>query len=283
MVEGDQNDVDPFEISVGVINKVVEKVRAVIALTVPLKYDTQRVNLQESPSPLDNAEGTVRPTQMSVNVPGLGRSTGSLEKPFAHGARLSFHDPPRQYVLAQKMHTKSDSGAVFVLRSSQIIEEEDSSDEESDPEDRDDDDKTTYSFPCEDSKINELVSRMVSLSLGSTSTVSRPTITPTRVRTRVFPFVPARSPVSSPVAAFHPLVAHPSTVQCATPMEIDGDVLGRKVANKGATCPQGVSEAVPMDGVVFHPEVKDVEMTDAFATDCKLPRATLIYGSLLIP
>jgi len=227
----------------------------------------------------------VRLTETSADVPGLERSTRNLEKSFTGDATLFFHDPPRQYTPGQKMDTKSNSGAssaVFVLRSSQIIEEEVSSDEESESEDRDNDDKATYSFPCEDSKINELVSKLASLSLGTISAVSRPTITPTRVRTRVFPSVPARTPVSSPVAAFHPVVGHPSAAQHATPMEVDEDVPDRKVANRGATYPQKISEAVPMDGVVFHPEVKDVEMADAFATDCKLLRLTPIYGSSLI-
>ena len=216
----------------------------------------------------------MRPAKTSADVPGLERSASDLEKPFTRGASLSFHGSPRQYKLVQKKEaSKSNSdapSAVFILRSSPQIIEEDSSDEDFALEDQDDDEKTTYSFPSEDSKISELVSMMASLSLGIDSNLARPTITPTRARARVSLFVPARTPVSSPVAVFGPVVAHPSTVQHATPMEIDEDILDRKVANKGATYPRKIGEAVPMDGIVFHPEVKDMEMTDAFATSRKL-------------
>jgi len=167
---------------------------------------------------------------------------------------------------------------VFVLRSSPQIIEEDSSDEELEPEDRDDDDKTTRSFPSEDSKINELVSMMANLSLGTGLNIARPIITPTRARARVSFFVPARTPVSSPVAVFCPVVAHPSSAQRITPMEVDEDIPDRKVANKDATYPQEIAEAVPMDGVVFYPEVKDMEMTDAFATNRKLPQRPLFMA-----
>jgi hypothetical protein len=171
---------------------------------------------------------------------------------------------------------------VFVLRSSPQIIDEDSSDEEIELEDREDADITAYSLPCEDPKINELVSKMASLGLGTGLTIPRPTVTPTRVRARVPAFVPARTPASSPVAAFHPVVAHPSTAEHPTPMEVDEDVLYPRVANRDVPLPQKIPEAVPMEDVVFHPEVKDVEMTDVFATNRKLPRPTLIYGFSLI-
>ena len=273
VVEGDQNDADPFEILPRTIDGV-ERARAVALSAVPLKDDSHCIDFQESPPPFRSAEGTVRPAKTSADVPGLERSASGLEKPFTRGASLSFHDPPRQYKLVQKKDaSKSNSdapSAVFILRSSPQILEEDSSDEEFELEDRDDDDKTTYSFPSEDSKISELVSMMASLNLGTGLNVACPTITPTRARARVSLFVPARTPVSSPVAVFSPAVAYPLTAQRATPMEVDEDVLDRKVANKGATYPQKIREAVPMDGVVFHPEVKDMEMTDTFDTNRKL-------------
>lgn len=274
MVEIDQNDADPFEISPSTIDEV-NKARGVVVSTVPVKDDSRRIDLPESPPPSRSAEGTVRPTKTSADIPGLGPSASDLEKPFTRGASLSFHDPPRQYKLTQKKDTsKSNSGvpsAVFVLRSSPQIIEEDSSDEELEPEDRDDDDKTTRSFPFEDSKINELVSMMANLSLGTGLSIARPIITPTRPRARVS-FVPARTPVSSPVAVFCSVVAHPSSAQHLIPMEVDEDIPDRKVANKHATYPQEIAEAVPMDGVVFYPEAKDMEMTDAFATNRKLPQ-----------
>ena len=281
VVEGNQNDMDPFEILPRTMGEI-EKVRTVAVSIVSLKADSRGVDFQKSPSSLHSAEGTVRPAKTSADVPGFGRSVSDPEKPFTHGASLSFHDHPRQYALTQKKDTsKSNSGApsaVFILRSSPQIIDEDSSDEEFEPEDGDDDDKTTCSFPSEDSKINELVSMMTSLSIGTGSKVARSTTTPTRVRARVSPFVPARTPVSSPVAVFHPVVAHLPAAQHATPMEVDEDVLDRKVVNNGATYPQRIVKAVPMDGVVFHPEVKDMEMVDAFATNRKLAQATLIYG-----
>lgn len=223
----------------------------------------------------------VRPTQTSDDIPGPGLSASDLEKPFTRGASLSFHDPPPQRTPVQKIDTlKSNTGGpntVFVLRSSSQIIEEDSSDEDFDSEDQDDNDKSAYSFPYEDSKINELVSMMGSLSLGRGLIAARPTITPTRVHGRISAFAPARTPVPSPVAVLHSVVAHPSKPHYATPMEVDEDASYRKVANKGAPYPEKFSEAVPMDGVVFHPEVKDMEMSDAFATNRKLSRSTPIY------
>ena len=282
VAEGNQNDVDPFEISARVVDKVEKALPAVVP-AVPLKHDSQRVGIQKSPPPLGSTEEMVCPTKTGADI--LGRSASELEKPFTRGASLSFYDSPRQYTLAQKVTSKphgGSPGAVFVLRSSPQIIEEDSSDEESEPEDRDDDGKTAYSLPCEDSKINELVSMMASLSLGKGLAAVRPTITPTRVRARVPPFVPARTPVSSPVAALHPVVAYPSTGQ-HFPMEVDDGVFDRKVANKDATYPQKILEALPMDGVVFHPEVKDMEMRDTFSINRKLPCATAIYGFPLTP
>ena len=224
----------------------------------------------------------MRHTQASADITGPGRS--GLEKPFTRGASLVFHGAPRQYTLAQKIDTsKSNSCAVFVLRSSLQIIDEDSSDEELELEDRDDGDQTAYSFPCEDSKIKELVRMMVGLNLGTGLDVARPTVTPTRPRASASPFVPARTPVSSPVAVFRPAGVHSPSTQYATPMEVDGDVLDRKIANNDATHPQKIPEAVPMDGVVFHPEVKDVEMTDIFAFNRKLPCVALVYSFSLIP
>ncbi|KAF9646181.1 hypothetical protein BDM02DRAFT_280946 [Thelephora ganbajun] len=261
VAEGDKNDVDPFETSARVVGKV-EKALMVDVSTVPLKRGSQCVNHQESLSPLISAEGMVRLSQADPDVLALGRSASHLEKPFTRGTPISFHDTPRQYMLAPKSNNSAPN-AVFVLRSSpQIIEE--SSDEEFGPEDREDDDKTVYSFPCEDSKINELVSMMVRLSLGMGSTIARPDTTPARVR--------ARTPVSPPVAVFHNVLARPSTARHATPMEVDKDVLSPRVANEGTSHPQKISESVPMDGIVFHPEVRDMEMADAFATNSRLPR-----------
>lgn len=265
---------DPFVTSASVVYEV-RKALAVVVPTLPLSHDSQQVDLQDSPPPPNGAEGIVRPAQPNTDVPEVGRLAGDLEKPFTRGALLSFHDPPRHYTLARKATMKSDSGTpsvVFVLRSSPKIIEEDSSDEDLELEDRDDDgDKTTYFFPCEDSKINKLVSMMASLSLGTGMTVARPTVTPTRVRARVPPFDHAHTPVSSPVAVSHPVVAHPSTAERATPMEVDDDVLHPKVVNKDAPHPQKIPEAVPMDGIVFHPEAKDTEMADAFVINRKLP------------
>lgn len=245
--------------------------------TVPLNHDLQQTNFQEPSSRLVSAEGTVRPIKTSADIPRSGRSACDLGKPFTHGASLSFHDPPRHYTLAKKIDTsKSNSGAhtaVFVLRSSRIIEE-DNSDEEFEPEDRKDDDKPACSFPYEDSKINELVSVMASLNLGIDLNVARTTVTPTRVRARLSLFVPPRTPVSSPVTASHSVVAH------TTPMEVDEDAVHQKVANNDATYPQKCSDsAMPMDGVVFYPEVKDAEMKDVLATNRKLTRTIPIYYS----
>jgi hypothetical protein len=54
-------------------------------------------------------------------------------------------------------------------------------------------------------------------------------------------------------------------------MEVDEDVPHPEgCEQRRLTRPQGISEAVPMDGVVFHPEVRDVEMSEAFATNRKL-------------
>lgn len=281
MVEINQNDTDPFEVSPRIIEEV-KKARGVVISTVPLKDDSQRVDFQESPPPSRSAEGTARPTKTSADIPGLGRSVSDLEKPFTRGASLSFHDHPHQYKLTQKKDTSKSNGgassAVFVLRSSPQIIEEDSSDEELEPEDRDDDGKTTRSLPSEDSKINELVSMMANLSLGTSLNISCPIITPTRGRARVSFFVPARTPVSSPVAVFRQVVARPSLAQHVIPMEVDEDIPDRKVANKDATYPQEIVEAVPMDGVVFYPEVKDMEMTDAFATNRKLSQRPLFMA-----
>lgn len=250
----------------------------------PLKRNSQnaqRIDTQELLLQSCSTKETVRPTQTSADVSGSGRSR--LEKPFTRGASLVFHGAPRRYTLAQKIDTPKSSGCgVFVLRSSPQIIDGDSSDEELEPEDRDDDDQTAYSFPCEDLKIKELVRMMVGLNLGTGLDAARPTVTPTRVRASAFPFVPARTPVSSAVAAFSPAVVHSPSTQYATTMEVDGDVLDRKVTNNDVTYPQTIAEVVPMDGVVFHPEVRDIEMTDVFAFRRKLPCTALIYNFPLI-
>ena len=220
----------------------------------------------------------IRSVQVGTNGLGAGRPTSNLEKPLTNGVSLSFHDTPRQYALAQKTDTtKSKDGtsvAVFALRSSPQIIEEDSSDEELEQEDQDDDNMTAYSFPCEGRKINELVSKVASLSLRTGLSTAHPTITPTRVH--VPAFVPPLAPVS-PVAVIYPVTAHASTAEHATPMEVNENVPHPEVANKGAPRPQGIPDAMPMEGVVFHPEVKDVEMSEAFATNRKLLQVTHLY------
>jgi len=261
----------------------VEKILADIVSSLPPRNGSEGVDLQGPPSPSSGAEEMVRSGWVGTNGSGVGRPAADLEKPFTNGASLSFHNTPRQYMLAQLVDaTKSSNGApiaVFILRGSQIIEEN-SSDEELEPEDPDDDDITAYSFPLEDRKIDELVSKVASLSLGTDLPTGHPTITPARVRGPAF--VPASTPVSSPVAVSHPAIVQPSTAEHATPMEVDQDVPHPEVVNKGAPRTQGISDAVPMDGVVFHPEVKDVEMSEAFATNRKLLQVTLIYCVLLI-
>lgn len=162
---------------------------------------------------------------------------------------------------------------VFVLRiSPEIIEEENSGDEFG-SEDQDDDD-VGYSFPCEGSKVIELVSKVASLSLGTVSTVAR---TPARVRAHVpLSVAPRRIPASSPVAAVRPVAANPLATHHTMPMEIDEDVLHPKAMIHGAH-PQGISEAVSMKDVVFHPEANDMKMTDTLATNRKLLQVALIY------
>jgi hypothetical protein len=266
VAEGGQDDADPFEVSVRVVDRV-EKALAVAVSIVPPKLDPQCANLQESPPLCGDTERTVHPDHTGADVPALGRPARHLEKPFTRGASLLFHESPRQYTLRHKVgaskpkHGASD--AVFVLRSAPQILEEGSSDEESGSEGPDDGDNTSYSFPCEDSKINQLVSMLASLSLGTCPTVARPTITPTRVRARASLFAPARTPTSSPVA-------RPSTAQRATPMEVDEGSPHLKVANKDVLHPHGIPEVMPMNGVVFYPEVRDMEMADAFAINRKL-------------
>lgn len=279
VAEGDQNDADPFNMSMGFVNKV-EKAPAAVVPIVPLEPDPRPVDPQESTSLHSSIGEMVRPSQIGAGAPALGRSAGHLEEPFTRGGSLSFHRPPRRYTLDQKKDFSKPKGGApnvaFVLRSCPQIIEADSSDDESEPEDLGDD-KTVYSFPCDDSKLNELVSMMASLSLGTALTVARPAITPTRVRSRLPPFVPARTPASSPVAVFHPVVDQPWKIRRETIMEVDKVVLCRNLASTGAPQPQGTSEAVLMDGVVFHPEVKDMEMMDNFATNRKPLQVVLIY------
>lgn len=282
--EGNRNDIDPFETPTRADE--LEKDPSAVVPPVPLMHDVKRLDLRESPSQLNSVEEPVRPSQASADILELGRPISRLEKPFTCGASVSFHDCPREYTPCRKMGTsRSNIGAlnaVFVLRSAPQIIEEDSSDEESGPEETGDGDGTAYSFPCGDSEVDELVSKVLSLSLGTGSTVARPTVTPTRVHTRASAFVPARTPPPSPAALSRPVVAHSSTADHPTPMEVDEDVLYPKVMNKGASHPQEISEAAPMDDVVFHPEVRDVEMADAFATNRELSQVTHICGSLLI-
>jgi hypothetical protein len=271
VVIGNQNDMDPFVTSARV--EKAEKTLAVFGSPVALKHDSWCVDLRESSSPLNSAEG--RPSQTGADVLGFGRPASPLEKHFTPAVPLFFHHPPRQYALAQKVDvSKSNDGApnaAFVPRSSPQIIEEDGSDEEFEPEDQGNDDTTTSSFPCEDPKINELIPKLASLSLGTCLAIVPPTVTPIRDRACVPAFVPVRTPVSSPVAVSHPVVARPGMVEHATPMEVDEGSLYPTVVNEDPPCPQRVSEAVPMEGIVFHPEVKDVEMTDAFPTNRKPP------------
>ena len=271
--DDDQNDADPFETPA----RVAKAKEATVVSTEPLKLEPQLVDDQESPN---NAEGLVSPGQTSADVPVLGRSAGRLEKPFTHGESLSFYHSPRQYTLGRKDFSKSDDDApdiVFMLRSSPEIIECDISDDESGLEDRDQYD-AVYSIPCKDSKINELVSAMASLSLGTALTVARPTITPTRIRALMSPSVPVpvRTPVSSPVAVSHlAVVTLPTTTQHTIAMEVDVDIVHPKVGMNGALRPHGMSEAAPMDGVVFHPEANDMEMADTFATNRKLLKVAI--------
>lgn len=282
VVASGQSDADPFETLVGVGD--VEKILADIVSSLQLRNESMGVDLQGSPSSLSGAEGMVRSGQVGTNGMGERWPVSNPENPFTNGASLSFHGTPRRYTPAQKMDTtKSNCGttiAVFVLRTSPQIIEGDSSDQELDPEDRDDDDIAAYLFPYEGQTINELVSEVASLSLGTGLSTPHPTITPTRACVPAFP--PASTPVSSPVAVIHPAILYPSTAEHTTSMEVHKDVLHPEVVNKGAPRPQGISDAVPMDGVVFHPEVKDVEMSEVFATTRKLLQATLIYCLSLI-
>ena len=269
MAAGNDSDADPFETPEKAYG--VEKALGVV-LPLPPKRDSLCADLQESLSPLSSAEGTTRPSQKRANVLGLGWSASHLEKVFTCGTSVSFHDPPRQYTLARRTDSNPDNGApnaVFVLRNSPQIIEEDSLDEELEPEDRNNGGTTPYFFPCEDLKINELVSKMANLSLGTVLPSARTTLNPC-VRVRAPTFVPARTTVSSPVAVFHPVLGAPVTAEHATPMKVDEDVLYPKVVNKGAPRSRIFSEAIPMDSVVFYPEAKDVEMSEAFATNRKL-------------
>jgi hypothetical protein len=279
VAEGGGNDADPFDTSISVADKV-EKAPAIVVQTVPLETDS-RHDFREPLSLRSSIKEMVRPSQPGAHVPALGRTSNHLaEEPFKRGESLSFHRSPRRYTLDQKKAFFKPNGdapnLVFVPRSSPHVIEEDYSDEESGPEDQGDE-KSVYSFSCEDSKINELVSMMASLSLGTAPTVARLAITPTRIRSRFFPFFPARTAVPSPVAAFHPSMNPPSDVQHATTMEVDKNILCLNLASTGAPHPQGTPEAVSMDGVVFHPEVKDVGMMDTFATNRKLLQMVLIY------
>lgn len=263
-----QNDTDPFETSIKLMDKV-EKAPTTIASTAPLEPNLQRVQLRQSPS---STESMVGSSQMSADALSLDRFASHPEKPFTRDESLLFHLAPRQYTLSQKDSLKSNDGApngVFVLRSSPHIIEEDSSDDESGPEDQDDD-SPKHSLPYDDSKIDQLVSAMSSLNLGDALAVARPVITPTRVRAHILPFVPARTPVSSPVAELGPVTVNPSTTQSAWPMEVDEDVLYSRVAINDASHPHwGIPEAALMDGVVFHPEANDTEMVDTFTTNRK--------------
>ena len=265
VAECSQDDADLFE-TVKVEGKAERSLTDVIS-TVPLKVSSKGIGPQE-PLSLD----------INVDVPALGRSSNRLEKPLTGGASLLFHRrSPRNYVFGQDRVSKSDyvvPNPVFVLRSSHQIIGEDSSDEESEAGDRDGGEKYAYSFPCEGSRLNELVSLMASLNLGKVPIVARPTITPSRVRPCISPFVHARTPVSSPVA-----MLRPSAAQNASFIEVDKDLrVCPKIVDNDVLHPQGpISEAVQMDGIVFHPEVKDMEMTEALSTNRKLYQAALVY------
>jgi hypothetical protein len=273
--EDNQKDADPFKTSARVVERV-EKALAAAVSAAPLKLDPRRIDLQGS---LSSTEGMVRTGQTSANVLALGQSASHLDRPVTRGGPFSFHHSPRQYILDQKDSLKPNGrtpNAVFVLRSSPQIIEEGGSDDEFWSEDEDDD-KSVYSFPCEDSKINELVSAIAGLSLGTISTAARPTYTPTRLRARDSPFIPARTPVSSPMAVLPPVIAYVSTTQHTMPMEVDQDVLYPKPMTNDASRAQGTFEGVPMDGLVFHPEANDMEMADTFVTIRKLFQVAFLY------
>ena len=281
VVGGNENDVDPF--------KTLEEVEGAgkisgVVVSPSLKRDSEHADLQESPSPPNNAEGTACPSQRGADVVGLGKPANHLEKPFTRGASLFFHDPPRQYTLVRRVDSGSDngaSGAMFVIRSSPQIIEEDCL--EFEPKGQNDNESTPYSFPCEDPKIDELVAKMASLCLGTGLPIARSIVTLTRVGARAPALAHARTTASHIMAAFHPLVVRPSIAGYATPAEVKGLVLYPKVVNKGAPRQYWrISEAVSMDGVMFHPEVEDVEMSEVLATNRKLPWATLINNPPLI-
>jgi hypothetical protein len=77
------------------------------------------------------------------------------------------------------------------------------------------------------------------------------------------------------MAVFRSVVVDPSTAQKATHRVIEEGDLYPRVAGEIASYPQGMPEAVQMDGVVFYPEVKDMEMTDTFATNRELSSSSL--------
>lgn len=278
--EDSQNDLDPFKTPATVVDEVQKALMTTVATT-PSTFNPQHFGLQGSHS---SAEGMVRHSQTSANVSALGRSASHLERPFTRGESRPFHHSPRQYTLGRKDSSKSNGGIpneAFVLRSAPQIIEEDSSDDEFWFEDQDD---AVYSFPCEDSKINELVSAIADLSLGSISTVASPTNAPTRLHAHTSPFVPACIPASSPVAVLPPVVtlAHISTTQHGMPMEVDQDVPYPKVPRNDAPHPQGTPGAVPMDGLVFHPEANDADMADTFVTIRELLRVAFYFHFPLI-
>ena len=266
-----QNEADPFETSARVLDKVGEALAAV-----PLKPDPQQAYPQES---LRSTGGRVGPNKTSDDVPTLGRFASQIDKPFTRGESLSFYHPSRQYTLDQKNPSNSNGGApnaVFLLRSSPQIVEEDCSDDGFELEDQGGD-TAVYSFPCEDSKVNELVSAMACLDLGTGSIVARPTIIPTRARVRVSHFVPARGSALPPAVVPRFVVAKVSATQQTVPMEVDEDVHHPRVAINRVSHLHGASEAAPMDGVVFHPEANDMEMGDTFVTLRKKLQMTLFY------
>jgi hypothetical protein len=60
-------------------------------------------------------------------------------------------------------------------------------------------------------------------------------------------------------------------------MEVDKDALYYNIAINDPSHPQGIFEAVPMDGVLFYSEINDMDMVDTFATIRKLPQVALLH------
>ena len=275
VAEGNQHNADPFETSA----KVLDEAATADTPAVPPKRNPQHIDLQRLPSLLNDTGVMVCPGRTDADIPALGRSVNHLEKPLMRITSSSFHGSPRQYTLGKGVGaSKFNDGApsaVFVVRSSpQVLQ--DGSDDEFEPDPDQDDDKTAYTSPCEDSKINELVSTLANLSLGVASTVAPPTITPTCVRAHVFPFATARTPTSHLVKDLRSVATHLPPAQYTTLIRAGEGGFPPEVPNKGTPHIQETPEAVLMDGVVFHPNVRDMEMADTFDTNRELHRATFV-------